>query len=208
VPNNTLVEFRLEKVEQGTRVRVTESGMAPVGVVPKGALDQMGKGWELMLAGLPRHFASEGLSLADRLENEIVLPAPKAQVFAALIEPTRWWAQKAEGKMAPGELVMLDFGQFGKIAVYVEAVRAPDRLAFRWVQGVDDPARRQADPRTAPSTLVELTLDEVPGGTRVRQSESGFLALPGDVAPHFKRAYQGWGVILGLLAHHLEAPPG
>jgi uncharacterized protein YndB with AHSA1/START domain len=206
VPNNTLVEFRLDKVEQGTRVRVTETGMAPVGLVPKSALDQMGKGWELMLAGLPRHFASEGMAVADRIENEIVVPAPRARVFAALAEPTRWWAQQADGKMAPGEQVLLDFGQFGKVALLVEAVRPPDRLAFRWVQGVDDLALRKEDPRQHPSTLVELTLDEVPGGTRVRQVESGFLALPGEVGPHFKRAYQGWGVILGLLAHHLESP--
>jgi hypothetical protein len=61
------------------------------------------------------------------------------------------------------------------------------------------------DPRQGPSTLVAFDLDEVPEGTRVRQSESGFLALPGDATPHFKRAHQAWGVILGLLAHHFEA---
>jgi uncharacterized protein YndB with AHSA1/START domain len=204
VPNNTLVEFRLDKVEQGTRVRVTESGMAPVGVVPKGALDQMGKGWEIMLAGLPRYFAAEGQPTSDRIDNQIVVPAARARVFAALTAPTGWWAHKAEGKMAAGEQVLLDFGQFGKIAIAVEAARSPDYVAFRWVQGVDDPALRQRDPRQHPSTLVEFQLDEVPEGTRVRQSESGFSSLPGDVARHFKRAYQGWGVILALLEHHLE----
>jgi uncharacterized protein YndB with AHSA1/START domain len=205
VPNNTLVEFHLDKVEQGTRVRVVESGKAPVGLVPKQALDQMGKGWELMLAGLPRHFAAETMAVSDRIENQIVLQAPRDKVFAALSDPTGWWAQKVEGTLAAGEQVLLDFGQFGKVVIHVEAVRAPAHLAYRWIPGGDDPARRMEDPRKHPSTLVEFHLDEVPEGTRVRQSESGFLSLPGGAGPPFKRAHQAWGVILGLLEHRFEA---
>src|SRR5688572_25038769 len=54
---NTLVEFHLEETGGGTRVRVVESGIDKLPQNPEtnidDALENMGKGWELMLGGLP-----------------------------------------------------------------------------------------------------------------------------------------------------------
>lgn len=172
---NTLVEFHLETIDGGTRVRVVESGIAalpvPPGIDVDTARENMGKGWELMIGGLARSF--EQPEPGDRIDNERVLAAPREQVYAALIEPTGWCGQE--------------------VTFEVVAAEAPSRLAFRW---------RQWE-AAGPDTLVEYRLEDAPGGTRLRQSESGFDALP-DPAARWKRAYQAWGVMLGLLEHHLE----
>jgi uncharacterized protein YndB with AHSA1/START domain len=165
----------------------------------------MGEGWGLMIGGLPRSLVAAELGAADRFDNVVVIPAPPAAVHDALVRPTGWWAAKIEGELAAGQLPVLDFGPFGRIRLQVVAVSPPHRLAWRWIQGVDDPARRDADPRAAPTTLVEFRLDPCPEGTRVTQSESGFQALPGDTRRHVQRAHQAWGVILGMLAGRFAA---
>jgi uncharacterized protein YndB with AHSA1/START domain len=101
---NTLVEFFLEEKDGGTRVRVVESGIAdlPVtpGMDPTVSIDHMGKGWELMLGGLPRHLTFvEG----DTIDDVRELAAPLARVRELLGEPSRWWM------MAPAlEVIPID----------------------------------------------------------------------------------------------------
>jgi len=192
---STLVEFHLEELDGGTRVRVVESGIAALPRIPgidvDAGLDGMGKGWELMIGGLARSF--EQGEPGDRIDNERIVAAPRERVYAALVAPAGWWAKEVEGTLAPGARATLDFGPFGRVTVEVVAAEAPGYLAYRWRQGRD----------VGPDTLVEYRLEEAAEGTRLRQSESGFDALP-DAAQHWKRAHQGWGIILGLLEHHLE----
>lgn len=89
---NTLVEFHLDERDGGTRVRVVESEVdklpMPAELNIDDTLANMGKGWELMLGGLPRHFTFAG---GDKVENELVLPAPPDKVRAALLAPASWW---------------------------------------------------------------------------------------------------------------------
>jgi len=161
---NTLVEFHLEEHDGGTRVRVVESGIDKLpGTAPNldAALDNMGKGWELMLGGLPRHFTFTG---GDRIENELVLTAPPSRIHALLSEPSRWW--------------------FGAPALEVD-VRDDRHVRYRWNRG-------------DVTTQIDFELAEAPGGTRIRQTETGFAA-GADAAFQAKRAHQAWGVILGML---------
>lgn len=190
---NTLVEFHLDAVEGGTRVRVVESGISKLpgmpGADPDKALESMEAGWGLMLGGLAGHFAMP--PVADRIENERVLPAPRERVYAALVAPETWWAEKVEGRVAVGERTVFDFGPFGRFPVEIVATDAPARFAFRWT-------------KDGATTLVEYELEDAGGATRLRQRESGFDALP-DREARFQRAYQGWGIILGLLERHLTS---
>jgi uncharacterized protein YndB with AHSA1/START domain len=206
---NTLVEFFVDDVDGASRVRVVESGVASLpamaGVDPDKAAEGMEQGWQLMLGALARALGPRAPADPDRVAAELVVPAPPERVFAALRSPEGWWAQRVEGELAPGEVPLLDFGPFGTMRFFVVAVEPPERLAFRRVQGSDDPDVLTGDPRQHPSTEVELRLDATPGGTRVRVEERGFAALPGGAPAHRERADRGWPIVLGLLAHHLEA---
>jgi uncharacterized protein YndB with AHSA1/START domain len=92
-PNNTLVEFHLDETGDGrTRVRVVESGIDKLPPNPAvnidDSLEQMGKGWELMIGGLPRHFT---FVPGDTLTTEISVPAATDRVHALLLDPKTWW---------------------------------------------------------------------------------------------------------------------
>ncbi len=200
---NTLVEFRLEEVEGGTRVTVTESGISklPVtpGMDPDTALEHMGEGWQIMLDGLARHFDPEAGKPVDRVENERLIAAPRERVFTTLIG-FRWWAEHVDGAIALGASPVLDFGQFGKSRIHIVALEPGRHVAFRWspMNPAADPALRLAEPTAVPNTLVELRLEDAPGGTRLLHSESGFLALP-DAVERSQTALVIWRMVLGLL---------
>ncbi|RYG45029.1 hypothetical protein EON79_13585, partial [bacterium] len=82
---HTLVEFHVEEVEGGTRVRVTESGFA---ALPDSSrfetLDMPSAGWGLMLAGFARSFLPPAPP-SDRLEHEVSVSASPEEVYAALV---------------------------------------------------------------------------------------------------------------------------
>lgn len=202
---HTLVEFHLDERDGGTRVRVVESGLSalPTATADHAALDPMREGWGLMLGGLHRALESGPVVFADRIEHTLELPAPPDRVYAALVDPTGWWAQRVDGALAPGATPILDFGPFGRVAVQVVAAEPSTRLAYRWIAGTDDPARRADDPTAHPSTLVEYTLSPSATGTTLHVVESGFAALPTDAARHHARATQAWHIILSMLRHHL-----
>lgn len=56
---NTLVEFRLEDVAEGTRLKLTESGFAslPKEVIEK-SLSDNNEGWDVMIARLEKYMAA------------------------------------------------------------------------------------------------------------------------------------------------------
>jgi uncharacterized protein YndB with AHSA1/START domain len=200
---NTLVEFRLEEVDGGTRVTVTESGISKLPGVPgmdlDAAIEHMGEGWQLMLDGLGRYFDPESTKPEDRIENERLIAAPREHVFSTLTE-LRWWAERVESALVPGKSSVLDFGQFGRSRIHVVALEPGRYFAFRWLPM--DPAadleRRLVDPLALPSTLVEFRLEDAAGATRVLHSESGFLALA-DGAQRYQGARGLWPMLLGLL---------
>ena len=203
---NTLVEFHLETVAEGTRVRVVESGIAALPAVPgmdaDTSLANMGKGWELMIGGLALAIDGAGPP-KDRLENEMVLRVERGRVFDDLLHPERWWHATTEGTFAAGESPILDFGPFGRFRFFVVAVDAPGYLAYRVNLGAEDPAERLADPRTAPSTLVEFRLADRGGATEVHHAESGLDAIPGDRVANYRKAIQRWGIVLGMFQMHV-----
>ncbi|HET7855374.1 MAG TPA: SRPBCC domain-containing protein [Gaiellaceae bacterium] len=54
--------------------------------------------------------------------------------------------------------------------ITVEAVDPLERFAYRWEPG--------GASEGGPTTLVEFTLEEIPGGTRLTVVESGFSKFP------------------------------
>ncbi|HEX7077852.1 MAG TPA: SRPBCC family protein [Candidatus Eisenbacteria bacterium] len=118
----------------------------------------------------------------DRIEKEVLLRAPRSRVWRALTDSKEFgsWFQalftepfrlgaRTKGRITyPGyEHLVLEFA--------IEKIE-PERLfSFRWHPNALDP---NVDYSKEPMTLVEFTLEDAEGGTRLRLVESGFDAIP------------------------------
>lgn len=119
----------------------------------------------------------------DRIEKQIVLKASQAKVWRALTDATEfgaWFRVSLDGPFVAGTTVrgkLLVPGyeqlQMELAIVKVDAVRG--YFAYRWHPYAIDP---KVDYSTEPATLVEFQLTEIPGGTRLAITESGFDQLP------------------------------
>lgn len=131
----------------------------------------------------------------DRIEKQIILRAPRERVWRAITDSSQfgvWFGVAFDGPFVAGEKVT------GRIAVtqvdeevarhqepyvgmacdfVVERIEPMRRFSFRWQPGADAPGPN-ADPEVWPMTLVEFTLEEVAGGTRLTIVESGFDRIP------------------------------
>jgi uncharacterized protein YndB with AHSA1/START domain len=112
----------------------------------------------------------------DQIEREIVIPAPPGDVWPALTSPaeiSEWFGADADLDLRPGGRGAFRWPDGTERGVVVEEVDAGRRLAFRWL-----PFQRTGDGEVVaiPSTRVEITLDPVPDGTRVRVVEQRAFA--------------------------------
>jgi len=133
----------------------------------------------------------------DRIEKQVVLKAPRARVWRAISNAEEfgaWFGVKFAGAFAPGARVAGRITHKGyekaPFEITVERME-PERLfSFRWHPYAIDP---DVDYSGEPTTLIELTLDEVPGGTRLTVVESGFDRVPlARRAKAFEMNEKGW----------------
>ena len=123
-------------------------------------------------------------STGDRIEEQVLLAAPRARVWRALTnadELGAWFGVNLAGATnAPGAQVRGNITSPGYEHVVFDALieeMVPERrFAWRWHPHAIDPA---VDYSAEPRTLVAFTLEDAPdGGTLLRVEESGFDALP------------------------------
>ena len=116
----------------------------------------------------------------DRIEKTMVLRAPRSKVWRALTDSVQfgeWFGAKLTEPFTPGgrvrgPIVTPGYTHFAFEAT-VEQIE-PERLfSWRWQPG----GNPDADP-AEPTTLVVFELEEVPEGTRLTVTESGFDRLP------------------------------
>ena len=135
----------------------------------------------------------------DRVEEEVLLDAPRARVWRALTTPEElgaWFGVDLAGvTLAPGAAVAAPFTIPGHehvvFDVTVEELVPEERFAWRWHPHAVEPG---VDYAAEPRTRVTFTLEDAPGGrTRLRVVESGFDALPAARrAPAFRGVSSGW----------------
>lgn len=152
----------------------------------------------------------------DKIVKTAVLKAPLAKVWGAIGDSRAfgtWFGVELEGPFVEGRTVK---GAITKTQVddevarhqepyvglpcdmIVERVVPNELLAFRWHHGGD------VGPN-APTTLVTFELKEVPGGTLLTITESGFDALPPDIrAKSFTDNEGGWTMQLTLVERYLR----
>ena len=100
--------------------------------------------------------------------RDIVLPVDRDAAWEVVCDPEAWLAERADLELVPGAEGTLD-----ERRAIVEEVSPGERLAFWW---------GDADELL---TRVELTLDDVRGGTRVTVVESGPATGPvASALPH------------------------
>lgn len=146
------------------------------------------------------------MTLADRIERTMVLPAQRQRVWEAVTKPeqlARWFGVVSDMDFRVGGTIQ--FTWENEPCPYpgrIEVIEKPQRFAFRW------PSYAVSHPNvtftTAPSTLVEITLEEHAEGTLLTLVESGFASLPEPVpAEEAKRSnFDGWqGCLNGLRAY-------
>jgi uncharacterized protein YndB with AHSA1/START domain len=88
------------------------------------------------------------------VERELVVPAPAEEVWSSLCEPD-WLGDDALIELRPSGEV-----RAGERTGFVEEVDAPRRLVFWW------------SPPAGEATRVQLELEEIDEGTRLRVEES------------------------------------
>ena len=128
----------------------------------------------------------------NRIEREMTFEVPREDVWAAITEPEqlgRWFGSSAELDLRPGGEGFFHWDDLDVTTkVTVEAVVPPERFSYRWEPG--------GASEGGPTTLVEFTLEEIPGGTRLRLVESGFSGFP----PESRQGNEfGWDSELGDL---------
>ncbi|MBK7864232.1 MAG: SRPBCC family protein [Archangiaceae bacterium] len=143
------------------------------------------------------------MSTTDRIEKQVTLKAPVARVWKAISdhrEFSKWFGFTLETPFVAGQPIKgtfdLEIDEAGimeeqkKLGLVPSRVKLPrgttvfgtvERIeperyfSFRWVPYAID---AEADPEREPTTLVELTLEKVAGGTQLTVVESGFDRVP------------------------------
>ena len=122
-------------------------------------------------------------SATDRIEKRIVLRAPRELVWRAVSDAEEfgsWFgvdftgASFAPGVTVRGTLTVPGYEHI-TMEIVIDTVEAERLLSFRWHPYAIDPAQDYAGEEM---TLVVFELADVPEGTRLTVTESGFDRIP------------------------------
>ena len=153
---------------------------------------------------------------ADSVEREILIEASPEVVWGVITEPEqirRWFSDEAdfEGRVgADGTLTWTPGGRGGEkesdLIVPIRVVEAEPfrRFSFRW----NHP--EGAGPDQSNSALVEFSLIEEAGGTRLRVLESGIDAVTHgqeDKARYLEDHEHGWERHFGEMRDYVASKP-
>jgi len=148
-------------------------------------------------------------STADAIRKEIVLRAAPARVWQALSNTAQfgaWFGAELRGEFVAGSTIEGKVSYQGKdlaMKLMVERVEADRLIAFRWHPFAVDPT---VDYEQEPTTLVELAIAPVPGGTLLTVTESGFDRVPeARRARAFEMNSGGWAQQLDNIAQYVGA---
>ena len=154
-------------------------------------------------------------SSTDRIEKSVVLPAPRSRVWRALTdvrEFNSWFGVALTAPFTPGAIIKGNLTnppyQHVTMTVWIETIDPERAFSFRWHPNAIDTS---IDYSAEATTLVAFTLEDVPDGTRLIVTESGFDALPPERRlQSFIGNSRGWESqmkrIVGYLAADADRP--
>lgn len=151
-------------------------------------------------------------SSTDRIEKSVILSAPRSRVWRAVTdfrEFNKWFGVELTSAFTPGAVVSGNLAVPGYehllMTVWVETIDPERTFSFRWHPNATDTS---VDYSADATTLVVFTLDEVPEGTRLVVTESGFDALPESRrVPAFTGNSRGWESQMKRISDYLAENP-
>ena len=149
--------------------------------------------------------------MKDSIEKQILLRAPRARVWRALVDKgefgTWFRVNFPKGSFKRGERISgrITHPGYEHVTLEIEVVDVePERrLSYRWHPNAVDP---KADFSSEPTTLVTFTLEDAKGGTLLTVVESGFDKIPlarRDEA--FRNNDRGWDGQIKNIERHVTA---
>ncbi|HEX4446414.1 MAG TPA: SRPBCC family protein [Polyangiaceae bacterium] len=160
----------------------------------------------------------------DRIQKKVLLRAPRDRVWRAVSDSREfgiWFGVEFDAPFVPGvpikgritptkvdpEVAKLQEPYAGATFEFTVDRVEPARLfSFRWHPFAVDPG---FDYSTEEATLVSFELEEVPDGTLLTVTESGFDRVPaGRRAKAFAANEGGWEHQTKLIAKYLAGPAG
>ena len=144
----------------------------------------------------------------DRIEKSIELKAPVSRVWRALTdyrEFGEWFRVELEGPFVPGQVSRgrITYPGFEHVTMQVTVQKMEhERLfSYTWHPYAIDP---KVDYSHEPPTLVEFKLEEIPSGTRLTVTESGFDKIPASRrAEAFRKNESGWAAQIQNIERHV-----
>jgi uncharacterized protein YndB with AHSA1/START domain len=144
----------------------------------------------------------------DRIEKEIVVRAPRAKVWRAITDSRefgKWFHAEMKDSFVPGAPAQgrITYPGYEHLAleIHVERMEPEHLFSWRWHPYAVDP---QQDYSNEPTTLVVFELEEIPQGTRIKVTESGFDRIPpARRSEAFRMNSEGWAEQLQNVARHV-----
>ena len=154
---------------------------------------------------------AEKSTSTDRIEKEVLLRAPRGRVWRAIADAKEfgtWFRVDIQGSFVAGATVLGKITHPGyehlTMEMQIERVEPERYFAYRWHPYAIDP---KVDYAAEPTTLVELTLADAEGGTRLTIVESGFDKIPlARRAEAFRMNDGGWSAQAENIARHVSQP--
>jgi uncharacterized protein YndB with AHSA1/START domain len=150
--------------------------------------------------------------MSDRIEKRIEIKAPVSRVWRAITDHREfgeWFRVYLDGPFAPGQVSTGHMTYPGyehlKWTAIVQKME-PERLfSFAWHPYAIDP---NVDYSGETPTLVEFRLEEIPGGTLLLLTESGFDKVPADRrVDAFRMNDGGWTIQMKNIEDYVTQKP-
>jgi uncharacterized protein YndB with AHSA1/START domain len=144
----------------------------------------------------------------DRIEKSIELKASVSRVWQALTdyrEFGQWFRVELEGPFVPGQVsrgrITYPGYEHVTMQVTVQKMEHERLFSYTWHPYAIDP---KVDYSHEPPTLVEFKLEEIPSGTRLTVTESGFDKIPASRrAEAFRKNESGWAAQIQNIERHV-----
>jgi uncharacterized protein YndB with AHSA1/START domain len=141
----------------------------------------------------------------DQIQRVIDLPVDITRAWRAISTPediSNWFSDHASFTAEVGAEIVFDWDDYGKKYGRVEVIKPPYQFGFRWLAG---DAGLKIPIKDDNSTLVMMELTEIPDGTRLTVTESGFSKLAADLQKsEFLKNEAGWDYELNDLKKYIE----